>query len=87
MVPLIRSRTVCTYMAKKPAHPHAHFEFNSRKLIKLLEKDGWVHQRTNGDHHTYKKKGVRHPIVIVHPKKDLPIGLVRRIYKDAGWKT
>ena len=60
-------------------------EFNSRKLLKMLEKDGWVLKRTNGSHHTFKKPGVKYPIVLVHPKKDLPIGLVRKIYKDAGW--
>lgn len=69
-------------MSKKEA---AKFEFNSRKLLKMLENDGWKVVRTNGSHHTMKKKGVRHPVVLVHPKKDLPIGLVRRIYKDAGW--
>jgi plastocyanin len=37
--------------------------------------------------HTFRKKGVKHPVVLVHPKKDLPIGLVRKIYKDAGWRT
>lgn len=70
-------------MAKAQQH---HFEFNSRKLLKRLEKDGWVVKRINGSHHTLKKPGVKHPIVLVHPKKDLPIGLVRKIYKDAGWE-
>lgn len=74
---------VCISMAK---NPYAHMEFNSRKLLKMLEQDGWVIKRIRGDHHTLKKKGVRHPVVLVHPKKDLPIGLVRRIYKDAGWR-
>jgi predicted RNA binding protein YcfA (HicA-like mRNA interferase family) len=62
-----------------------HLEFNSRKLLKKLEKDGWIIKRVNGSHHTLKKVGVKHPIVLVHPKKDLPIGLVKKIYKDAGW--
>lgn len=62
-----------------------HLEFNSRKLLKLLEKDGWSIKRTNGDHVIMKKAGAKHPIVLTHPRKDLPIGLVRRIYKDAGW--
>ena len=62
------------------------FEFNSRKLLAMLEKDGWRVVRIRGDHHTMKKTGVRHPIVLVHPKKDLPIGLVKQIYKHAGWK-
>ena len=69
-------------MAKNPDHA---YEFNSRKLLAMLEKDGWVVKRINGSHHTLKKLGVPHPVVLVHPKKDLPIGLVRRIYKDAGW--
>ena len=42
--------------------------------------------RCGSDHHTMRKSGVKHPVVLVHPKKDLPIGLVRKIYKDAGWK-
>ncbi|WP_046476800.1 type II toxin-antitoxin system HicA family toxin [Candidatus Filomicrobium marinum] len=67
-------------------NPHASLEFNSRKLLRLLQKDGWVITRINGSHHTLKKKGVKHPIIFVHPKKDLPIGLVKRIYKDAGWE-
>jgi predicted RNA binding protein YcfA (HicA-like mRNA interferase family) len=62
-------------------------EFNSRKLLKLLKDDGWVVKRTNGDHVIMAKPSVRNPVVLVHPKKDLPIGLVRRIYKDAGWPT
>jgi predicted RNA binding protein YcfA (HicA-like mRNA interferase family) len=66
-------------------NPEAHMERNSRKLLKKLERDGWVVVRIKGDHHTMKK-GWPHPIVLVHPKKDLPIGLVRRVYKDAGWR-
>jgi predicted RNA binding protein YcfA (HicA-like mRNA interferase family) len=84
MAPLDLRSNMCISMAKSP---HARLEFNSRKLLKMLEKDGWVHKRTNGDHHTFRKKGVKHPVVLVHPKKDLPIGLVRKIYKDAGWRT
>ena len=60
-------------------------EFNSRKLLKKLEQDGWRVVRTRGSHVILKKQGTKHPIVLVHPKKDLPIGLVKRIYKDAGW--
>ncbi|KAB2918544.1 MAG: addiction module toxin, HicA family [Hyphomicrobiaceae bacterium] len=60
-------------------------ERNSRKLMRLLEKDGWAVVRIKGSHHTLKKPGATHPIVLTHPKKDLPIGLVRQIYKDAGW--
>lgn len=60
-------------------------ERNSRKLIRLLEVDGWSLDRISGDHHVLKKTGVALHITVPHPRKDLPIGLVRRIYKTAGW--
>lgn len=66
-------------------HGGSVLECNSRKLLRMLERDGWCIVRIHGSHHTLKKKGARYPIVLVHPKKDLPAGLVRRIYKDAGW--
>ena len=68
-------------------NPEAQMERNSRKLLRLLEEDGWVVVRVRGSHHTLRKPGTKHPIVLVHPKKDLPIGLVRQIYKDVGWRT
>ena len=68
-------------------NPDASLERNSRKLLRLLERDGWKVVRTRGSHVTLKNPKAKHPIVLVHPKKDLPIGLVRKIYKDAGWPT
>jgi predicted RNA binding protein YcfA (HicA-like mRNA interferase family) len=62
-------------------------ERNSRKLIRMLEQDGWVLDRVNGDHHTFKHPEREKIITVTHPRKDLPIGLVRRIYKLAGWRT
>lgn len=67
-------------------NPDANLERNSRKLLRLLEMDGWVVVRIRGSHHTLKNPEAKHPIVLVHPKKDLPIGLVRQIYKDVGWR-
>jgi predicted RNA binding protein YcfA (HicA-like mRNA interferase family) len=68
-------------------NPEAHMERNSRKLMRKLEQDGWKVVRIKGSHHTLKNPRFTFPIVFVHPKKDLPIGLVRRIYKDAGWRA
>jgi predicted RNA binding protein YcfA (HicA-like mRNA interferase family) len=62
-------------------------ETNSRKLLRMLLDDGWVVERIRGDHHNLKKVGVKDLITLPHPKKDLPKGLVRRIYKIAGWET
>lgn len=62
-------------------------ERNSRKLIRMLEEDGWVLDRVNGDHHTFKHPERDVIITVTHPRKDLPTGLVRRIYKLAGWRA
>jgi len=58
-------------------------ETNSRNLIRLLEKDGFVLVSTRGSHHKYRKGGVT--LIVPHPKKDLPTGTVRAIYRQAGW--
>ena len=58
-------------------------EANSRKLIKLLEKDGFRLVKVSGSHHKLKK-GAK-TVTVPHPKKDLPQGTVRNIYKQAGW--
>jgi len=58
---------------------------DSREIIKRLRKDGWEHVRTKGDHWTFKNPGSARIITVPHPKKDLPIGLVRDIFRSAGW--
>ncbi|KAA6321135.1 hypothetical protein EZS27_029173, partial [termite gut metagenome] len=30
-----------------------------KEVIKILEENGWVYQRTRGDHRIYYKKGAR----------------------------
>ena len=62
-------------------------EKNSRKLMQMLKKDGWELDRVKGDHHTFKRAGKVELISLPHPKKDLPVGLVRSIYRIAGWKA
>jgi predicted RNA binding protein YcfA (HicA-like mRNA interferase family) len=59
---------------------------NSRDLIKQIKSDGWKHVRTTGSHHHFKhdiKSGI---VTIPHPKKDLPIGTVNSVLKQAGLK-
>ena len=61
-------------------------EKNSRRLMRMLRQDGWELDRVKGDHHTFKHADREVLITVTHPRKDLPIGLVRRIYKLAGWR-
>lgn len=56
----------------------------SSSLIKMIEADGWYFVRTKGSHHHFKhptKKGI---VTIPHPKKDVPLGTVKSIIKQAG---
>ena len=56
---------------------------NSRKIIKRLEKEGFELVKISGSHHKLKKGDKT--VTVPHPKKDLPVGTVRNIYKQAGW--
>jgi len=58
-------------------------ESNSRKIIKKLEQDGFELVKVVGSHHKFKKGSLT--VTVPHPKKDLPLGTVRSIYKQAGW--
>ncbi|MBF0306044.1 MAG: type II toxin-antitoxin system HicA family toxin [Alphaproteobacteria bacterium] len=56
----------------------------SADVIRLLEADGWTLDRVRGSHHVFQhpvKDGI---VVVSHPKKDLGIGLVKAIIKQAG---
>jgi len=59
---------------------------NSRKLIKMIEEDGWYYVRTTGDHHHYKHPEKRGLVTVTHPVKDIPKGTVNSILKQAGLK-
>ena len=58
-------------------------ETSSRKIMQKLEADGFRLVSINGSHQKFRK-GDR-TVILPHPKKDLPVGTVRQIYKQAGW--
>lgn len=58
----------------------------SREIIARLEKEGWVETgKGKGSHRNFKKDGVPFKITVPHPKKNFPIGTLKKIYKLAGW--
>ncbi len=59
---------------------------SSSDLIRLIEKDGWVIKSVNGSHHHFKHPTKKGKVTIPHPRKDLPIGTVNAILKQAGLK-
>lgn len=61
-------------------------EKNSRKVIKKLKADGWELVRVSGDHHIFQHPEKEGTITLTHPVKDMSSGLVRAIYRAAGWR-
>lgn len=59
-------------------------ERDSRKLIKTLEDDGWQHVSTTGSHYHFKHSVKLGKVTVPHPVKDLPMGTLRQIYRQAG---
>lgn len=59
---------------------------SSRDILKRLEADGWTLVRSKGDHHQYKHPALPGRVTLTHPVKDIPIGTLRSIFRQAGWK-
>ena len=58
---------------------------SGKVLCKIVEKNDWVLKRVTGSHHIYAKEGVAAILSIpVHGNRDLPIGTLKSILKDAG---
>ena len=57
----------------------------SIEIIHKLKADGWVLHHIKGSHYQFKHTSKRGKVTVPHPNKDLPIGTVRSIYKQAGW--
>jgi len=58
----------------------------SSDLLRELERHGWIVCNVRGSHHV-----LRHPdrpghVSIPHPRKDLGVGLVDKIRRQAGLK-
>jgi predicted RNA binding protein YcfA (HicA-like mRNA interferase family) len=55
-----------------------------QKIIKILQKNGFVLDRIKGSHHIYYHKGTKKRVVVPLHKKDLPKGTLLEILKQAG---
>lgn len=54
----------------------------AKKLIKVLEKIGFVNTRRKGSHFFFKHPDGRTTVVPVHPGKTIGVGLMRSILSD-----
>ena len=52
--------------------------------MKILKNDGWYEVGCVGDHHQFKHPTKSGRVTLTHPKKDVPIGTLKAIAKQAG---
>ena len=52
--------------------------------VRKLKKDGWIEVRVVGSHHQFRHADKQGLVTVPHPKKDLPLGTVKNIFKQAG---
>ncbi|WHP30341.1 type II toxin-antitoxin system HicA family toxin [Trabulsiella odontotermitis] len=60
---------------------------NSKALIAELIADGWILIRVTGSHHHFRHPIKRGLVTVPHPKKDLPVGTVKSIRRQAGYEN
>ena len=58
---------------------------DSRDIINRLLRDGFKQVSVRGSHYKFIHPATHHHVIVPHPKRDLPIGTVRSIYRRAGW--
>ena len=58
-----------------------------KKIIKLIENDGWFQVAQEGSHRQYKHKTKKGRVTIAgHLSHDMPIGTLNSVLKQAGLK-
>jgi predicted RNA binding protein YcfA (HicA-like mRNA interferase family) len=58
----------------------------SSEIIKRLKTEGWVLVNTRGSHQQFKHPSQPGKVTVPHPKKSIPTGTQRNIYRQAGWE-
>ncbi len=56
----------------------------AQKVIRILEKKGFVLDRVKGSHHIFYQPGTKRRVTVPVHGRDLPIGTLLEILKQAG---
>jgi len=56
-----------------------------REVIKWLTEDGWTEVASEGSHRQFRHPTKPGRVTVPHPRKDIPAGTLRSIYRQAGW--
>ncbi len=58
---------------------------SSRDIIQRLRREGWVKVNQKGSHTQWKHPQRPGRVTVPHPKRELPVGTLRSICRQAGW--
>ena len=58
---------------------------SSREVVQRLISEGWELVRVKGSHHVYSHPDRPNPVVVPHHNREIPIGTLRSIFRQAGW--
>jgi predicted RNA binding protein YcfA (HicA-like mRNA interferase family) len=58
---------------------------DSRDIIARLRAEGFELISVRGSHHKFRNALTGKTAIVIHPRKDIPVGTVRSIYKQADW--
>jgi predicted RNA binding protein YcfA (HicA-like mRNA interferase family) len=59
---------------------------DSRKIIKELKLNGWYEVAQSGSHIQFRHPQRKGRVTVPHPKKDIPIGTLKSIERQSGFK-
>jgi len=58
---------------------------DSRDIIRRLRREGFRPVAVRGSHHKFQHPETGRVVTVVHPRRDIPIGTLKSIYRQAGW--
>jgi len=61
-------------------------QVDSREVIRALRRDGWCEVNQVGSHKQFKHPVKPGRVTVPHPRRDIPLGTLRSIEKQAGIK-
>jgi predicted RNA binding protein YcfA (HicA-like mRNA interferase family) len=59
---------------------------SSREVIRILKDDGWYEVRVESSHHQFAHPTKPGIVTVTHPRKDIPLGTLKSIARQAGIK-
>ena len=60
-------------------------QVDSADVVKRLLREGWKLARQRGSHRLYTHSKRNGRVTVPHPRKEIPTGTLRNIYRQAGW--